>query len=464
MSGLADSLSEGWEKRVTKHIFVLSSSGKPIFTRYGDEQEMVTTFGLLQAMVSVVQDQGDNVRCIKAGSRRIVYFIRKSLYFICVSSTGEPESVMVKHLEFIYSQILLMLTNKVHSILDQDSSKDLRDLLGGDATRLMGKACEEDIVPPCIAFNALQGYIIDSQFRTDIVAALRRCVHSSGAALGMLIKDDALVAYGTNDDTPFDLDVSDVLLLSHFVGNSNSLRSHDQNWVPICLPNFNAGAIMQAYICNLRINSTTEESKHLDLSLILVSASADPMMFKELHDGREMLEQELLKPKLAKRFISSLDQSKNLQKHLTDSHCLHFLFKVRTTEENIVPAQCTSTTMEFPIDSSSDFIWTQYQRIALCLRAGNSVTESTLINKTNTADDSFSEVNLMSQLPASDHALAYTRLGDGNMIIGLATSDSELYATFSESSDALDACGKANFLSRSLRTDKANIFMLSSHV
>ena len=119
---------------------------------------------------------------------------------------------------------------------------------------------------------------MDSRFRTDVVAALRRCVHSSGAALGMLLKHDSLVAYGTNDDTPFDLDVSDVLLLSHFVGNSSSLRSHDQNWVPICLPNFNAGAIMQAYICNLRIHSM-EENKHIDLSLILVSASADPMMY-----------------------------------------------------------------------------------------------------------------------------------------------------------------------------------------
>ena len=45
----------GWEREVKKHIFILSSSGKPIFSRYGDEQEMVTTFGLLQAVVSIVQ-------------------------------------------------------------------------------------------------------------------------------------------------------------------------------------------------------------------------------------------------------------------------------------------------------------------------------------------------------------------------------------------------------------------------
>ena len=55
---------EGWERNVRKHIFILSSSGKPIFTRYGDEQEMVTTFGLLQAVVSIVQvDNNSDGHC-----------------------------------------------------------------------------------------------------------------------------------------------------------------------------------------------------------------------------------------------------------------------------------------------------------------------------------------------------------------------------------------------------------------
>jgi hypothetical protein len=63
--GEHDQLRPGWEKNVRKHIFVLSSSGKPIFSKYGDEQEMVTTFGLLQAVVSIVQvipnNTGDGV-------------------------------------------------------------------------------------------------------------------------------------------------------------------------------------------------------------------------------------------------------------------------------------------------------------------------------------------------------------------------------------------------------------------
>jgi len=65
-----------WEQ-LPKHIFVLSAAGKPIFTRHGDEQDIVTTFGLLQAVYSIAQDAGDKIRCICAGKRRIIYFVKE---------------------------------------------------------------------------------------------------------------------------------------------------------------------------------------------------------------------------------------------------------------------------------------------------------------------------------------------------------------------------------------------------
>jgi len=56
--------SKSWEL-LPKHIFILSSSGKPIFSRNGDEQEIVTTFGLLQAVFSLVQHAGETMKSIK---------------------------------------------------------------------------------------------------------------------------------------------------------------------------------------------------------------------------------------------------------------------------------------------------------------------------------------------------------------------------------------------------------------
>jgi hypothetical protein len=75
-------LELNWEKNVKKHIFILSSAGKPIFSRYGDEQSMVTTFGLIQAVISIIKDSGDNMKCMRMGNRVIVCYVMKSLYFL----------------------------------------------------------------------------------------------------------------------------------------------------------------------------------------------------------------------------------------------------------------------------------------------------------------------------------------------------------------------------------------------
>lgn len=119
----------GWEKE-DKHVFILSSSGKPIYSRYGDEQELVATFGLIQAMISVVIASGDSIQCMTAGKRKIVFFIKESLYFVVMTCYNEPEVVLVKLLQFLYFQILFALTVKVQDVLSNNPSVDLRVLLG----------------------------------------------------------------------------------------------------------------------------------------------------------------------------------------------------------------------------------------------------------------------------------------------------------------------------------------------
>ena len=74
---------------------------------------MVTIFGLLQAVPSIVNDSGDQIRCLKAGPTKIVYLFQKSLYFVAISSVGESEAALLSQLYFLYNQILFILTAKV---------------------------------------------------------------------------------------------------------------------------------------------------------------------------------------------------------------------------------------------------------------------------------------------------------------------------------------------------------------
>lgn len=59
-----------------------------------NSDSVTSMIGIIQALVSIFLDDGDKLCCINAGSTRIVFLLRPPLYYVCVSSWGEPESVV----------------------------------------------------------------------------------------------------------------------------------------------------------------------------------------------------------------------------------------------------------------------------------------------------------------------------------------------------------------------------------
>lgn len=61
-----DVSSEAWRSH-RKHVFVLSEAGKPIYTRYGSEEALSSSMGVMTALVSVVEADKNIIRSIHAG-------------------------------------------------------------------------------------------------------------------------------------------------------------------------------------------------------------------------------------------------------------------------------------------------------------------------------------------------------------------------------------------------------------
>jgi hypothetical protein len=97
-----------------RQFFVLTHAGKPVFTsaKEDDESDEVSNMvGVMHALISVFADEQDKIRyeirlplvlfctssmysCINAPPRRITFVLRSPLYYVCVSSILEPESVV----------------------------------------------------------------------------------------------------------------------------------------------------------------------------------------------------------------------------------------------------------------------------------------------------------------------------------------------------------------------------------
>lgn len=73
----------------------------------GDQEGTASTIGVMQALISVYLDDNDKLRSINAGRTRITFLLRSPLYYACVSSWGEPESVV----SFFFAFVVLLFMN-----------------------------------------------------------------------------------------------------------------------------------------------------------------------------------------------------------------------------------------------------------------------------------------------------------------------------------------------------------------
>ncbi|KOB70668.1 Vacuolar fusion protein MON1-like protein A [Operophtera brumata] len=60
-----------------KHVFILSTAGKPIYSRYGNEDKLAGLCGVIQALVSVVEEQNQDIlRCISTKDCKAVFLVK----------------------------------------------------------------------------------------------------------------------------------------------------------------------------------------------------------------------------------------------------------------------------------------------------------------------------------------------------------------------------------------------------
>ncbi|KAL1922880.1 uncharacterized protein VTP21DRAFT_9256 [Calcarisporiella thermophila] len=264
--------SSTWTRH-KKHFFVLSSAGKPIWTRYGDESRISTYMGVIQAIVSFFADMDDTIRCINAGHHKFVFMLRGPLYLVAVAKTGEPEQILRDQLSYIYNQILSVLTStQLMKIFEQRINFDLRRLLGGTEVFLDSLAREMSR-NPSFMLGAIQCVPMAREFREKIGGIMQgeKC---KGLLYAILVADNKLVTLLR--PRKHSVHPSDLHLLFNMVHGSNTFRTAE-SWTPLCLPKFNNRGFLHAYICYIS----------QELCLLLVSTDKD--RFFELSDYKNKL-------------------------------------------------------------------------------------------------------------------------------------------------------------------------------
>ncbi|KAF8397546.1 hypothetical protein HHK36_016464 [Tetracentron sinense] len=285
-----DDASISWRKR-KKHFFMLSHSGKPIYSRYGDEYKLAGFSATLQAIISFVE----NGYCVGAsypgqcdmrigvqGTWPVVFLVKGPIYLVCISCTEEPYEALRGQLELIYGQMLLILTKSVNRCFEKNPKFDMTPLLGGTdvvfsslihafswnpATFLHAYTC----LPLSYLTRQAAGAILQDVADSGVLFAILMCKHKVVSLVGA---------------QKASLHPDDMLLLANFVLSSESFRQvkmTSESFSPICLPRYNPMAFLYAYVHYLDV----------DTYIMLLTTSSDA--FYHLKDCRIRIEMVLLK-------------------------------------------------------------------------------------------------------------------------------------------------------------------------
>ncbi|KAJ6904684.1 vacuolar fusion protein MON1 [Populus alba x Populus x berolinensis] len=272
-----DDASISWRKR-KKHFFILSHSGKPIYSRYGDEHKLAGFSATLQAIISFVENGGDRVKLVRAGKHQVVFLVKGPIYLVCISCTEQPYESLRGELELIYGQMILILTKSVNRCFEKNPKFDMTPLLGGTdvvfsslihsfswnpATFLHAYTC----LPLAYGTRQAAGAILHDVADSGVLFAILMCKHKVVSLVGA---------------QKASLHPDDMLLLSNFIMSSESFRT-SESFSPICLPRYNPMAFLYAYVQYLDV----------DTYLMLLTTSSDA--FYHLKDCRIRIEMVLLK-------------------------------------------------------------------------------------------------------------------------------------------------------------------------
>ncbi|OAA78211.1 vacuolar fusion protein mon1 [Akanthomyces lecanii RCEF 1005] len=290
-------------KAKRKHYMILSSAGKPIWSRHGDLMLINSSIGVMQTIISFYESAKSPLLGFTAGDARFVVLTRGPLYFVAVSKLGESDSQLRAQLDALYMQILSTLTlPTLKRIFVHRPSSDLSKPLQGTEMLLSSLADTFTRGSPTTLLGSLECLKIRKSQRHSINNTFLK-LRSDKLLYGLIIAGGKLVS--VIRPRRHSLHPSDLQLIFNMLFESDGIKGGGgENWVPLCLPAFNNEGYLYMYVSffeddNQAIRKGSEEgdaqATPANQRIAMVLISTDKESFFGLKKMRDDVAQQLAK-------------------------------------------------------------------------------------------------------------------------------------------------------------------------
>lgn len=288
-----EELLSRWKSK-QKHFLILSSAGKPIYNRHGEDNLISGYMGLIQTIISFYEGAEDRLKGFTAGGARFVIMAQGPLYLVAISKLPENDAQLRVQLEALYMQILSTLTlpTLVHLFSNRPST-DLRRPLHGTEPLLSALADTFTRGSPPTLLSALECLKLRKSHRQAIDHTLLQ-KRSDSLLYGLIVADGRLVSVVR--PRRHSLHPSDLQLIFNMLFEADGVKAGGgENWIPLCLPGFNKSGYLYMYVSFLDSHDEDGEQtptshdnpeRHGEVAVILISANKESFYdLRKMRDG-----------------------------------------------------------------------------------------------------------------------------------------------------------------------------------
>uniref|UniRef100_A0A1I8EMY6 Vacuolar fusion protein MON1 homolog n=1 Tax=Wuchereria bancrofti TaxID=6293 RepID=A0A1I8EMY6_WUCBA len=298
-------------------VFVLSEVGKPIFASCGHEEQLCSLIALIQTFVMVVTSWNDSLKRIRSAHMQISFSYRSPLILCIVSRDGFQLDAQV---DLVYKQMLsIICRDQLISIFQTKGPNfDLRFMLKGTDRHLNAIVCgyRNDIAVFMRSVRIFPMAFADrEQFTSAIISAVKNIVY------GLVVANRQLITVVRMKGIT--LNPCDLHLLINLIDCNPSLKNAD-NWIPICLPQFNDTGYLYAYVSFIWEDS----------SACLMLLSLERGAFETLRGVKDMIITKLCSSKLHASLKNAVENPSffDIQTDVP-SDLWHFTYKNRCSSQ-----------------------------------------------------------------------------------------------------------------------------------
>lgn len=285
-----------WRSKL-KHYMILSSAGKPIWSRHGDLSLINSSMGVVQTIISFYEGMKNSLQGFTAGNARFVVATEGPLYFVAISKLGESDIQLRDQLKALYMQILSTLTlPTLTKIFVHRPSSDLSTPLQGTESLLSSLADSFTKGSPTSMLGALECLRIRKSQRHALNNAFLKA-RTEKLLYGLIVAGGRLVS--VIRPRRHSLHPSDLQLIFNMLFESGGIKAGGgENWIPLCLPAFNSSGYLYMYVSffDESLTDETEQSIPLpDEQIAIILISPDKESFFDLQKMRDKVANSLKK-------------------------------------------------------------------------------------------------------------------------------------------------------------------------